>query len=42
MSDSVATTTSAGVVTPRKATAGDMPELSRSLAAAFHDDPVFT
>lgn len=42
MSDSVATTASVGIVTPRKATADDLPALSQTLAAAFHDDPVFT
>ncbi len=26
----------------RKATEGDLPDLSRALAAAFHDDPVFS
>lgn len=41
MSDPVATTASVGAVKPRKATADDLPELSRALAAAFHQDPIF-
>ena len=43
MSQSVATTVgSLGAVLARRATSEDLPELSRTLAAAFVDDPVFS
>lgn len=42
MSDSPATAPSAQETGPRTATADDLPRLSETMAAAFHDDPVFT
>jgi ribosomal protein S18 acetylase RimI-like enzyme len=42
MNDPVVTTASAAMLKARKAGAADLPELSRSLAAAFFDDPVFS